>query len=130
MLYGSLDGSGIWGRMDTCICMAESLCSSPETITTLLTGYTSIQNKKLKNKQNKTKWKNIFKDHKGLGWMHTQVKDPGLSPGALIFLQFSSVPFSRSIMSDSLRPHESQHARPPCRSPTPGVHSDLRPSSP
>ena len=32
-------------------------------------------------------------------------------------------------MSDSLRPHESQHARPPCPSPTPGVHSDSRPSS-
>ena len=36
---------------------------------------------------------------------------------------------SRSVMSDSLRPHESQHARPPCRSPTPGVHSDSHPSS-
>ena len=36
--------------------------------------------------------------------------------------QFSSVQFSRSVMSDSLRPHESQHARPPCPSPTPGVH--------
>ena len=32
-------------------------------------------------------------------------------------------------MSDSLRPHESQHARPPCPSPTPRVHSDPRPSS-
>ena len=32
-------------------------------------------------------------------------------------------------MSDSLRPHKSQHARPPCPSPTPGVHSDSRPSS-
>ena len=31
-------------------------------------------------------------------------------------------------MSNSLRPHESQHARPPCPSPTPGVHSDSRPS--
>ena len=42
----------------------------------------------------------------------------------------SSVQFSRSVVSDSLRPHESQHARPPCPSPTPGVHSDSRPSSP
>ena len=41
----------------------------------------------------------------------------------------SSVQFSRSVVSDSLRPHESQHARPPCPSPTPGVHSDSRPSS-
>jgi len=42
---------------------------------------------------------------------------------------FSSVQFSCSVVSDSLRPHESQHARPPCPSPTPGVHSDSRPSS-
>ena len=35
--------------------------------------------------------------------------------------------FSRSVMSDSLRSHESQHARPPCPSPTPGVHPDSRP---
>ena len=34
---------------------------------------------------------------------------------------FSSAQFSRSVVSDSLRPHESQHARPPCASPTPGV---------
>ena len=40
---------------------------------------------------------------------------------------FSSVQFSHSVVSDSLRPHESQHARPPCPSPTPGVHSDSRP---
>ena len=42
---------GIWGRMDTCICMAESLHYSPETITILLIDYTPIQNKKLKKTQ-------------------------------------------------------------------------------
>ena len=42
---------------------------------------------------------------------------------------FGSVQFSHSVVSDSLQPHESQHARPPCLSPTPGVHSDSRPSS-
>ena len=36
---------------------------------------------------------------------------------------------SHSVMSDSSRPHESQHTRPPCPSLTPGVHSDSRPSS-
>ena len=36
---------------------------------------------------------------------------------------FSSVQFSCSVVSDSLQPHESHHARPPCPSPTPGVHS-------
>ena len=40
-----------------------------------------------------------------------------------------SVQFSRSVVSDSLRPHESQHARPPCPSPTPRVLSDSHPLS-
>ena len=39
----------------------------------------------------------------------------------------SSVQFSHSVVSNSFRPHESQHARPPCPSPTPGVHSDSCP---
>ena len=46
-----------------------------------------------------------------------------------LIIQFSSVQFSRSVMSDSLPPHELQHDRPPCPSPTPGVHWDSRPSS-
>ena len=40
-----------------------------------------------------------------------------------------SIQFSCSVMSDSLRPHELQHARPPCPSPSPGLHSDSHPSS-
>ena len=43
--------------------------------------------------------------------------------------QFSSVQFSHSVVSDSLWPHELQHARPPCPSPSSGVHPDSRPSS-
>ena len=43
---------------------------------------------------------------------------------------FSSVQFSHSVVSESLWPHESQHARPPCPSPSPGIHSDSCPSSP
>ena len=47
-----------------------------------------------------------------------------------VTLLFNSVQFSRSVVSDSLRPHESQHARPPCPSPSPGVHSNsVSPSS-
>ena len=42
---------------------------------------------------------------------------------------FSSVQFSRSVVSTSLRPHELQHARPPCPSPTPAVYSNSCPSS-
>ena len=43
--------------------------------------------------------------------------------------KYQSVQFSRSVVSNSLWPHELQHARPPCPSPTPGVHPDSRPSS-
>ena len=66
----------------------------------------------------------------------------GGSQGILILLMSSSVlpmfssksfirsgQISRSVVSDSLRPHESQHARPPCPSPIPAVHSDSCPSS-
>ena len=49
--------------------------------------------------------------------------------GIFFSYKYFSVQFSRSVVSDSLRPHESQHARHPCPSPTPGVHSDSRPSS-
>ena len=44
MFCGSLDGSRVWGRMDTCICMDEYFGCSPETI--LLIGYVPIENKK------------------------------------------------------------------------------------
>ena len=44
-------------------------------------------------------------------------------------IQTVSVQFSHSVVSDSLRPHESQHARPPCPSPTPGVYPNSCPSS-
>ena len=49
--------------------------------------------------------------------------------GIFSSVQFSSVQFSHSVVSDSLRPHESQHARPPCPSPSPRIHSDSRPLS-
>ena len=45
------------------------------------------------------------------------------------WLIISSVQFSRSVVSDSLRPHEPQHARPPCPSPTPEVHPNPCPLS-
>ena len=55
-------------------------------------------------------------------WSKTERKTP-------LQYQFSSVQFSHSVVSNSMRPHESEHARPPCPSPSPGVHSDSRPSS-
>ena len=52
---------------------------------------------------------------------------PVLNKACQITFTFCSW-FSHSVMSNSLRPHESQHARPPCPSPTPGVHWDSHPS--
>ena len=46
-----------------------------------------------------------------------------------IEIRENSVQLSRSVVSNSLRPHELQHTRPPCSSPTPEVNSDLRPWS-
>ena len=70
------------------------------------------------------------------GLLHLQTdSSPSEPPGKLrtdyVFCVFqsSSVQFSRSVVSDSLRPHESQHPRPPCPSATPRIHSDSRPSS-
>ena len=45
------------------------------------------------------------------------------------YIYICSVQSSHLVMSDSLQPHELQHARTPCPSPTPGVHSNSRPSS-
>ena len=59
----------------------------------------------------------------------TTIHQRGSTCEFLLSFLFSSVQFSRSVMSDSLRPHESQHARPPCPSPTPGVYSNPCPSS-
>ena len=57
------------------------------------------------------------------GWFMCTLDFPG---GSAVK---SSVQFSRSVMSDSLQPHELQHARPACPSPTPRVHSNSCPSS-
>ena len=47
----------------------------------------------------------------------------------MVILTFTSVQFSRSVLSDSLWPCEPQHARPPCPSPVPGVHPNPCPLS-
>ena len=64
----------------------------------------------------------FFNIHKSINVIHhiNKLKDKN---------HIRSDQISHSVVSDSLRPHESQHARPPCPSPTPGVHSDSCPSS-
>ena len=72
-----------------------------------------------------------------LVWFTFAKQIPCISPGswscanehACVPIRFSSVQFSRSVMSNYLWPHESQHARPPCLTPVPGVSSNSCPSS-
>ena len=71
MLYGSLEGRGTWGRMDTCV--AESLHCPPDTITTLLISYTPIQNKNLKKKKTILKKSTI---NAGEGESYSVLSDP------------------------------------------------------
>ena len=54
MICGSLDEREVWGRLETCICMAEFLHCSPETITALLIGSTPTENKKIKLQKKKS----------------------------------------------------------------------------
>ena len=61
-----------------------------------------------------------------LEWVATAFSE---IPTQFSSVQFSSVQFSRSVVSNSLQPHESHHARPPCPSPTPGVHTNSCASS-
>ena len=82
--------------------MADSCWCMEETNTTLQSNYTPIK---------------------------INLKKKLLGAVKLFCLIKSSVQFSHLVVSDSLRPHESQHTRPPCPSPTPGGHSDSRPSS-
>ena len=65
----------------------------------------------------------------GIIQVYSRVKKRGVQIKRLALIYIHSVQFSRSVVSDSLQPHELQQARPPCPSPTPGVHSNSRPSS-
>ena len=88
--------------MENSLQNCESPCCIPEAY--IIIKYTSIKKKNFKKIQLLFTIKNIFND-------------------------FSSVQFSCSVVSDSLRPHESHHARPPCPSPTLWVDSNPCPSS-
>ena len=61
--------------------------------------------------------------------VHENSQERMLKWVAISYSKWSSVQFSHSVVSDSSRPHESQHTRPPCPSPTPGVYSNSCPLS-
>ena len=109
MLCGSLDGRGVWGRMDTCICIADSLHCSPEAITTLLMGYAAAA-KSLQS------CPTLCDPRDG--------SPPGSPvPGILQAKHWSGLPFPspmhesekwkwrHSVVSDPQRPHELQPTR-------------------
>ena len=66
-----------------------------------------------------------------ISYSNTYIQPPlfFLFPSYLGHYTFNLVQFNRSVVSNSLQPHELQHARPPCPSPSPGVHSNSCPSS-
>ena len=68
VLYASLDGKGVWGRMDICICIAESLCCSSGIITTLLIICTPIEIKQFK----------VWRKKKVLKWSNMRTQQPSL----------------------------------------------------
>ena len=72
----------------------------------------------------------IWSQHSHFWFFNKHLSITGKYDKAIKFTNLiSSVQFSHSVVSDSLRPHESQHARPPCPSPAPGVYSNSCPSS-
>ena len=125
MLCGSLDGRGLWRRMNKCVCMAESLCCPPETITTLLISYAWHQNKNFF--KNLKRGETLFSDNSMLYLENSKESITSLITRDSI--TFSSVQFSRSVVYDSLWPRGLQHARPPCPLPTPGVYPNSCPLS-
>ena len=70
-------------------------------------------------------WKRVFAMTSMFSWQNSV----SLCPVSLCTPRPSSVQFSCSVVSHSLRPHELQHARPPCPSPTPGLHPNPCPLS-
>ena len=87
-------------------------------------------------KSRKWYWKIYLQGSSGETDMETRLMDMGRGEERVRCVErvtwkltFSSVQFSRSVVSDSLRPHESQRASPPCPPPTPGVYTDSCPSS-
>ena len=137
--------------MDTCFCMAESLCCPPKTITTLLIGYARSATSLWPYGRNPRGYSvhGILQAR----ILEIAIKVPIPPPGDLLdsesehvspalqadslplslcgslLISYAPIQFSRSVFSDSLWPHWLQHTRPPCPSLTPGVSSNSCPLS-
>ena len=124
-----LNGKEIQKREYVCINIDDSLCCTIETNNIVKQLYSNKINLKIKKiKITECKCTRVLKlitksfkcSLKGYFFMCLYVEN------LLVFSNhmfvYYSVQFSRSVMSDSLRPHKSQNARPPCSSPSPGVH--------
>ena len=100
------------------MCIAVSLCCTAGIGTTLSINYTSIKKKVNDNNNTKPKtWRTCVIGSDQIKFLIGNQTD------YFPLEVFSSIQFSHSVVSDSLWPHESQHASPPCLSPTLGVHS-------
>lgn len=100
MLLGRLEGSGVWGSMDTCVCMAAWLCCTPEAITALLNGYPPISNIKIKSLPHKKIISShcyhpfspfIFCSPTLLSQLISQKKEPGSNTLKMLNISSSSV---------------------------------------
>ena len=112
-------------------CLSVKLLISPSYLNEILAGYSNLgwQEWRYSDKID-FKTKVVKRDKEGHYIMiKRSIQEEDITIINIYAPNISSVQFSHSVVSDSLRPHESQHAKPPCPSPTPGVHSDSRPSS-
>ena len=88
MFYGSLAGRGVWGEVDTRVCMAESVCCSPETITALLIGFSNIKLKKEISEKDPIQRDtglnfNVFLKNSP-AWAWTKSSSPWPAPGGVV----------------------------------------------
>ena len=130
--------AGLWCLTPSSLFIGPSLPSAPVVLTSSVQTFSaavfcSAQGLGFQGALVLTVWVHIL-GTSGVLWLlfspvTWSLQDPPLSFACFPQMDHSSVQFSHSVVSHSLRPHEPQHIRPPCPSPTPGVHPNSCPSS-